>query len=62
MRKQCILRVSFFSIPTVVWTLSRGVVGADQERDMTSAVTSVLGRLPGAQLYTLDAVVKHLKE
>ncbi|GFZ50185.1 hypothetical protein JCM24511_07940 [Saitozyma sp. JCM 24511] len=36
--------------------------GADQERDMTSAVTSVLGRLPGAQLYTLDAVVKHLKE
>jgi hypothetical protein len=40
----------------------RGTVGADQERDMTSAVTSVLGRLPGAQLYTLDAVVKHLKE
>ncbi|KAK4684344.1 hypothetical protein P7C73_g5840, partial [Tremellales sp. Uapishka_1] len=37
-------------------------VGADQERDMTSAVTSVLGRLPGAQLFVLDAVVAHLKE
>ncbi|ORY34969.1 hypothetical protein BCR39DRAFT_515848 [Naematelia encephala] len=36
-------------------------VGADQERDMTSAVTSVLGRLPGAQLYVLDAVVKHFR-
>ena len=37
-------------------------VGADQERDMTSAVTSVLGRLPSVQLYVLDAVVRHLHE
>ncbi|WVF68680.1 hypothetical protein IAT40_003452 [Kwoniella sp. CBS 6097] len=37
-------------------------VGADQERDMTSAVTSVLGRLPGSQLYVLDAVIKHFRE
>ncbi|OCF37050.1 GTPase activating protein [Kwoniella heveanensis BCC8398] len=37
-------------------------VGADQERDMTSAVTSVLGRLPGSQLYALDAVIKHFRE
>ncbi|WWC93065.1 uncharacterized protein L201_008030 [Kwoniella dendrophila CBS 6074] len=37
-------------------------IGADQERDMTSAVTSVLGRLPGSQLYVLDAVIKHFKD
>lgn len=37
-------------------------VGADQERDMTSAVTSVLARLPGAQLFTLNAIVKEWKE
>ncbi len=29
---------------------------------MTSAVTSVLARLPAVQLYVLDAVVKHLQE
>ncbi|WWD20080.1 hypothetical protein CI109_104554 [Kwoniella shandongensis] len=37
-------------------------VGADQERDMTSAVTSVLGRLPGSQLFVLDAVIKHFRD
>nr|XP_019043257.1 hypothetical protein I302_07831 [Kwoniella bestiolae CBS 10118]OCF22187.1 hypothetical protein I302_07831 [Kwoniella bestiolae CBS 10118] len=37
-------------------------IGADQERDMTSAVSSVLGRLPGSQLYVLDAVIKHFRE
>ncbi|KAK8849456.1 hypothetical protein IAR55_004789 [Kwoniella newhampshirensis] len=37
-------------------------VGADQERDMTSAVTSVLGRLPGSQLFALDAVIKHFRD
>ncbi len=49
--------VSIFS--TVLTDVS---VGADQERDMTSAVTSVLARLPGAQLYVLDAVIKHLRK
>ena len=29
---------------------------------MTSAVTSVLGRLSGVQLYVLDAVIRHLHE
>ncbi|KAK6908958.1 hypothetical protein I203_102965 [Kwoniella mangroviensis CBS 8507] len=37
-------------------------IGADQERDMTSAVSSVLGRLPGSQLYVLDAVIKHFRD
>ncbi|WVR08274.1 hypothetical protein IAU60_005321 [Kwoniella sp. DSM 27419] len=37
-------------------------VGADQERDMASAVSSVLGRLPGSQLYVLDAVIKHFRQ
>lgn len=37
-------------------------VGADLERDVKSALTSVLGRLPGIQLFVLDAVVKHFKE
>lgn len=37
-------------------------VGADQERDMTSAVISVLGRLPGVQLYVLDALIGYLKK
>lgn len=36
-------------------------VGADQERDVTSALTSVLGRLPGIQLFVLNTIVKHLK-
>nr|XP_018260514.1 GTPase activating protein [Kwoniella dejecticola CBS 10117]OBR82672.1 GTPase activating protein [Kwoniella dejecticola CBS 10117] len=36
-------------------------IGADQERDMTNAVSSVLGRLPGSQLYVLDAVIKHFR-
>ncbi|WVQ79532.1 hypothetical protein IAT38_001631 [Cryptococcus sp. DSM 104549] len=36
-------------------------VGADQERDMTSAVASVLGRLPGSQIFALDAVIKHFR-
>jgi hypothetical protein len=29
---------------------------------VTSALTSVLSRLPGVQLFVLDAVVKHFKE
>lgn len=37
-------------------------VGADQERDMTSAVISVLGRLAGVQLYVLDALVGHMRK
>jgi hypothetical protein len=37
-------------------------VGADQERDMTSAVSEVLLPLPAAQLFTLNAVVKFWKE
>ena len=59
MQRRCIQLVSesrgYFRAKT-------GLVGADQERDMTSAVMSVLGRLPGAQLFVLDAIVKHLKE
>lgn len=37
-------------------------VGADQERDMTSAVTSVLGRLGGIQIFVLDALVGYLRQ
>ncbi|KAL7424901.1 Rho-GTPase-activating protein 8 [Cryptotrichosporon argae] len=37
-------------------------VGADQERDVTSAVTSVIGRLPAVQLFVLNAIVQHYKE
>lgn len=37
-------------------------VGADLERDVSSAVTSVLNRLPGAYLFVLDAVVKHFRQ
>ncbi|BEI80589.1 hypothetical protein CcaverHIS002_0111180 [Cutaneotrichosporon cavernicola] len=37
-------------------------VGADLERDMTSAVRSVVGRLPTSQLFTLNAVIKHWKD
>jgi hypothetical protein len=36
-------------------------VGADQERDMTSAVISVLGRLSGVQIFVLDALVGFLR-
>ena len=38
------------------------LVGADLERDVTSALISVLGRLPGIQLFVLDAVVQHFKK
>jgi len=38
------------------------VVGADLKRDVSSAVTSVLNRLPGAYLFVLDAVVKHFRQ
>ncbi|CAK9784874.1 hypothetical protein CC85DRAFT_257483 [Cutaneotrichosporon oleaginosum] len=37
-------------------------VGADLERDMTSAVTSVVSRLPASQLFTLNAIIKHWKD
>jgi hypothetical protein len=37
-------------------------VGADQERDMTSAVVSVLDRLPASQLFSLNTIVKFWKE
>lgn len=37
-------------------------VGADLERDASSAVTSVLSRLPGSHLFVLDAIVKHFRE
>ncbi|XAO25445.1 hypothetical protein I312_104268 [Cryptococcus bacillisporus CA1280] len=36
-------------------------VGADQDVDMTSAVASVLGRLPGSHIFALDAVIKHFR-
>ncbi|RXK38051.1 hypothetical protein M231_04721 [Tremella mesenterica] len=47
------------------WEDARAVypaVGADQERDMTSALTSVLSRLPSICLYVLEALVKHLHD
>jgi hypothetical protein len=37
-------------------------VGADLQRDVSNAVTSVLNRLPGAYLFVLDAVVKHFRQ
>lgn len=37
-------------------------IGADQERDMTSAVTSVIERLPACQLFSLNALIKHFKD
>lgn len=37
-------------------------VGADLERDTSSAISSVLARLPGSQLYTLNAIIKYFKE
>jgi hypothetical protein len=49
---------SFFSL--VTWLMI--TVGADLERDVSSAVTSVLSRLPGSHLFVLDAVVKHFRE
>jgi hypothetical protein len=36
-------------------------VGADLERDASSAVTSVLGRLPGSHLFVLDALIGHFR-
>lgn len=37
------------------------VVGADLERDVSSALTTVLSRLTGVQLFVLDAVISHFK-
>lgn len=37
-------------------------VGADLERDPSSAVTSVLSRLPGSSLFVLDAVIGHFRK
>lgn len=37
-------------------------VGEDQERGMTSAVTSVMGRLPSVQLHVLTAAVQYLQK
>ncbi|ODO00626.1 GTPase activating protein [Cryptococcus wingfieldii CBS 7118] len=37
-------------------------IGADQEVDMTSGVSSVLGRLPASHVYALNAVIKHLRD
>jgi len=37
-------------------------VGADQERDVVGALTSVVGRLPSSQLFVLDLLVRHLRE
>lgn len=38
------------------------LVGADLERDVSSAVISVLNRLPGAYLFVLDAIIKHFRQ
>ncbi|ODO07026.1 hypothetical protein I350_04393 [Cryptococcus amylolentus CBS 6273] len=37
-------------------------IGADQEVDMTSGVSSVLGRLPASHVYALNAVIKHFRD
>lgn len=37
-------------------------IGADLERDTSSAISSVLARLPASQLYTLNTVIKYFKE
>ncbi len=36
-------------------------VGADEENDKSAEVSMLLSKLPGAQLFVLDAVVGHLK-
>lgn len=37
-------------------------IGADLERDTSSAISSVLARLPASQLYTLNTIIKYFKE